>query len=221
MLKNMKAERPNAHLYIIHSGSEADKAVREELKKQLGERGDIKYTLFNWSQNAKLAATLKATPGCNVVSIYSHKDDQMRIYVSTLLNRLSAFKQNSPTLYTLNDWTRDYNDVDFNQLQQLNYHTFCTAWDMTNQIHVDFLQSYRDRFATEPTSQLAAIGHDLMLYLADGLAHKGTAFWEQPVATPEGMLQPMHLMRSGAGLENDRAQPYRMQYLKFVPATFK
>ena len=221
MLKNMKAERPNAHLYIIHSGSEADKAVREEMKRQLGERGDIKYTLFNWSQNAKLAATLKTTPNCSVVSLYSHKDDQMRIYVSTLLNRLSAIKQNSPTLYTLNDWTHDFSDVDFNQLQQLNYHTYCTAWDMTNQTHVEFLQAYRDRFATEPTTQLAAIGHDLMLYIANGLAHKGADFWQRPAAAPAGLLQPVHLVRSGAGLENDRAQLYQMQGLKFIPAAVK
>ena len=221
MLKNMKAERPNAHLYIIHSGSEADKAVREEMKRQLGERGDIKYTLFSWSQNAKLAATLKTTPNCSVVSLYSHKDDQMRIYVSTLLNRLSAIKQNSPTLYTLNDWTHDFSDVDFNQLQQLNYHTYCTAWDMTNQTHVEFLQAYRDRFATEPTTQLAAIGHDLMLYIANGLAHKGADFWQQPAAAPAGLLQPVHLVRSGAGLENDRAQLYQMQGLKFIPAAVK
>ncbi len=221
MLKNMKAERPGAHLYIIHSGTEADKAVREELKRQLDERGDIKYTLFSWSQNAKLATTLKATPGCNVVSIYTQKEDRMRFHVSTLLNRLSAIKQNSPTLYTLNDWTREYGDVDFVQLQQLNYHTFCTAWNMSNQTHVDFLQTYRNRFATEPTTQLAAIGYDLMLYLADGLAHKGAAFWQQPVAAPAGMLQPVHLVRSGAGIENDRAQLYRLQSLKFVPAAVK
>ena len=68
MLKNMKAERPNGHLYIIHSGSEADRAVREELKRQLDERKDIKYTLFNWSHSAKLAATLKATPDCKLSS---------------------------------------------------------------------------------------------------------------------------------------------------------
>ena len=221
MLKNMKTERPNSHLYIIHSGTDADKAVREELKRQLGERADIKYTLFSWTQNAKLTSTLKATPDCNVISIYSQKDDQMRIHVSTLLNRLSAIKQNSPTLYTINDWTRDFSDVDFNQLQLLNYHTYCTAWDMTNQTHVDFLQTFRNRFATEPTTQLATIGHDLMLYLAVGLAHNGADFWQQPVATPEGLLQPLHLVRSGAGFENDRAQLYRMQGLKFIPATVR
>ena len=222
MLKNMKAERPHAHLYIIHSGSEADRAVREELKRQLDERKDIKYTLFNWSQSAKLASTLKATPDCNVVSIYSHKSDQMRIHVSTLLNRLSAFKTHTPTLYTLTDWTVEYGDVDFAQLQLLNYHTFCTSWDMTNQVHTDFLQAWRDRYATEPVTQLAAIGYDLSLYIVAGLAHKGAEFWQATdKINPQGLLQPMHLVRSGAGLENDRAQLYRMESLRFIPALLK
>lgn len=222
MLKNMKAERPNAHLYIIHSGTEADKAVREELKRQLDERKDIKYTLFNWTQNAKLASTLKATPGSNVVSIYSGKSDQMRIYVSSLLNRLSAFKTHTPTLYTLNDLTTEISDIDFAQLQLLNYHTFSTSWDMTNQVHTDFLQAYRDRFATEPVTQLATMGYDLMLYLVGGLAHKGADLWQNTDRmNPAGLLQPMHLVRSGAGLENDRAQLYRMDNLRFVPAILK
>lgn len=222
MLKNMKAERPNAHLYIIHSGSEADRAVREEIKRQLDERKDIKYTLFNWSQSAKLASTLKATPGCNVVSIYSGKSDQMRMHVSTLLNRLAAFKTHTPTLYTLTDWTVEYGDIDFAQLQQLNYHTFSTSWDMTNQVHTDFLQAWRERYATEPVTQLAAIGYDLSLYIVGGLAHKGADFWQNSAqVNPQGLLQPMHLVRSGAGLENDRAQLYRMDNLRFIPAILK
>ena len=188
MLKNMKAERPNAHLYIIHSGTDADKAVREELKRQLDERKDIKYTLFNCS----------------------------------LLNRLSAFKNHTPTLYTLNDLTTEIGDIDFAQLQLLNYHTFSTSWDMTNQVHTDFLQAYRERFATEPITQLATMGYDLMLYLVGGLAHKGADLWQNTERlNPQGLLQPLHLVRSGAGLENDRAQLYRMDNLRFVPAILK
>ncbi len=221
MLNNMKAERPNAHLYIIHSGEASEKEVREELKQQLGERKDIRYTLFNWNQNAKLVSTIKATPNCNVVSIYSDKNDKMRFHVSTLLNRLSAIKKDSPTLYTLTDWTTEFNDVDFAQLQQLNYHTYSLSWDMTNETHVNFLKAYRERFAAEPVTQLAAIAYDLTLYIASGLAHKGTDFWQQPIATPEGLLQPMRLVKSGAGLENDRAQLYRMQGLRLIPAVVK
>ena len=221
MLKNMKVERPNGHLYIIYSNSKAEKAVMDELKRQLDERQDIPYTLFNWSQSAKLAGVLKKTPNCHVLSIYDQDKDNNRVFVGNLLNRLAAFKSDSPTLYTLNDWTRDYIDVDFAQLQLLNYHTFSTSWDMTNDVHVNFLQAYRTRFGTEPSSPLAAAGYDLMLYIGNGLSQKNNAFWQSPGNTLPTLIQPMHLSRHGAGLENDKAQLYRLEGLKFIKASFK
>lgn len=221
MLDNMKAERPDGHLYVIHGGSNAEKAVMAEIKHQLTERGDIKYTLFNWSQSGKLTSTIKATPGCHVLSIYDHKADQMRIYVSNLLNRLSAFKTNTPTLYTFTDWTQDYPDVDFAQLQLLGYHTFYTSWDMTNAIHVNFLKAFRHTYGTEPTSSLAATGYDLVHYIVEGLRRRNSAFWNQPIPTVPSLLHPLHLSRKQAGLENDKAALYRMESLRFVPAPLK
>ena len=221
MLKNMKVERPNGHLYIIHSNSKNEKAVLDELKRQLDERQDIPYTLFNWSQSAKLTGVLKKTPGCSVLSIFDQDKDNNRVFVGNLLNRLAAFKSDSPTLYSLSDWTRDYIDVDFAQLQLLNYHTFSTSWDMTNDVHVNFLQAYRTRFGTEPSSPLAAAGYDLMLYIGTGLSQKNSAFWQSPGNSLPTLIQPMHLSRHGAGLENDKAQLYRLEGLKFVKASFK
>lgn len=221
MLKNMKVERPDAHLYIIHSNAKAEKPMLEELKRQLDGRKDIRYTIFNWSQNAKLAATLKTTPNCNVVSIYDQGRDNNRVFVSNLLNRLSAFKNNPPTLYSFSDWTRDYSDIDFSQLQHLNYHTFYSSWDMTNQVHVDFLKAFRSKFASEPTSQLAANGYDLMLYIVSSLKRCGTDFWTTPTNTLPSLINPLHLNQSGMGLENDRSQLYRLDSLRFVPASLK
>ena len=221
MLNNMKHERPDAHLYIIHSNDKAERAVMDELKRQLTERGDIKYTLFNWSQSARLASVLKSTPNCHVLSIYDQGKDNNRVYCINLLNRLSSIKKDSPTLYTLNDWTREYADIDFAQLQLLNYHTFTLAWDMSNDVHVDFLQAYRTRFGSEPTSQLAATAYDLMLYIAGGLSRHNSDFWQQPGNSLPTLVQPLRLTRNGAGLENDRAQLYRMEGLRFVKAQFK
>ena len=221
MLKNMKLERPDGHLYIIHSNSKNEKAVMDELKRQLDERQDIPYTLFNWSQSAKLTGVIKKTPGCSVLSIFDQDKDNNRVFVGNLLNRLAAFKSDSPTLYSLSDWTRDYIDVDFAQLQLLNYHTFSTSWDMTNDVHVNFLQAYRTRFGTEPSSPLAAAGYDLMLYIGTGLSHKNSAFWQSPGNSLPTLIQPMHLSRHGAGLENDKAQLYRLEGLKFIKASFK
>ena len=219
MLNNMKAERPNGHLYIIHgANASSEKPVLDELKRQLKERGDIKYTLFNWNQSGKLTSTLKATPGCNVLSIYDHKVDQMRVYVSNLLNRLSAFKNDSPTLYTISDWTRDYNDVDFAQLQLLGYHTFSSSWDMTNSVHVDFLKAFRDTYGSEPTSPLAATGYDLTMYIISGLNRRSSEFWNQPIESMPVLVHPMHFSRQQAGLENDQPQLFRMEQLHFIPA---
>ena len=221
MLNNMVAERRDAHLYIIHSGSKNEKPVLDELKRQLDERGNIRYTLFNWSQNAKLATVLKKTPNANVVSLYDQDKDQNRVYVGNLLNRLTSLKQDTPVLYTLGDWTREYGDVDFNQLQNLNYHTFATGWDMTNEVHVEFLKAFRTRYGNEPTSSLAATGYDLTLFIVGGLSRKGADFWKNPGGLSAGVTQPMHLVRSGAGLENDCAMLYRMQGLVLVPVSFK
>ena len=215
MLDNMKHERPEGHLYVIHGGSE-DKNVLKEVKRQLSERGDMKYTLLNWNQSSKLTSTLKGTPNCHVLSIYDGKADQMRMYVTNVLNRLAAIKSNSPTLYTFSDWTRDYTDVDFAQLQLLNYHTFTTAWDMTNSVHVDFLRSFRERFGSEPTSVLAATGYDLAKYIVRGLSEGGSRFWTAPGEPRPGLLHPLHLGRRQAGLENDRPQLYHMEKLHFV-----
>lgn len=218
MLDNMKTERPDGHLYIIHGGSTAsEKPVLDELKRQLTERGDIKYTLFNWSQNGKLSSVLRNTPGCNVLSIYDHKADQMRVYSSNLLNRLSAFKTNSPTLYTFSDWTRDFGDVDFAQLQLLGYHTFTSSWDMTNAVHVEFLKAFRDTYGSEPTSPLAATGYDLTMYIVSGLHQRNSAFWEAPSRTMPSLVHPLHFSRQQAGLENDQPQLFRMESLHFIP----
>lgn len=220
-LTNMKFERPDGHLYIIHSNSAAEKPVMEELKRQLTERGDIKYTIFNWSQSAKLATVLKATPKCNVLSIYDQGKDNNRVFSINLLNRLASIKKDSPTLYTLTDWTREYNDIDFSQLQLLGYHTYSLAWDMTNDVHVQFLQSFRTRFGSEPTSQLAATAYDLMFYICHGLSRRNGDFWRMPGNSLPALVQPLHLCRSGAGLENDKAQLYRLEDLRFIKALFK
>lgn len=221
MLNNVGTECQGAHLYIIHSGAKAERPVLDEMKRQLDARGDIRYTLFNWSQNAKLATVLKKTPGAAVVSIYDQGKDQNRVFVGNLLNRLTSLKQGTPVLYTLGDWTREYGDVDFNQLQNLNYHTFATGWDMTNDVHVEFLKDFRTLYGNEPTSPLAATGYDLTMYIVGGLHRKGADFWNAPGGASEGLTQPIHLVRSGAGLENDRAMIYRMQELVLVPVSFK
>lgn len=218
MLANMHAERPDGHLYIIHGGGSGEKKVLAELRRQIAERGDIKYTLFNWSQSGKLASVLKTTPGCHVLSVYEHKNDQMRVYASNLLNRLSALKNTPPTLYTLTDWTEEYADMDYGQLQLLNYHTFYSQWNMLNPFHAEYLKRFRQKYGAEPTSTLSGVGYDLAKYIVGGLNQKGSAFWNAPGLMHEGMTAPIWLKRRGAGLENTRVRPYVMESLHFIPA---
>ena len=220
ILDNMKLERPDGHLYIIYGGT-GEKPLLTEIKRQLSERKDIKYTLFNWNQSNKLTSTLKATPNCHILSIYNQDNDQMRVYVSNLLNRLAAIKTNSPTLYTFSDWTRDYPDIDFSQLQLLNYHTFSSAWDLSNTVHVDFLTDFRNRFGSEPTSTLAATAYDLTTYIVHGLSLRNNRFWSDPGISLPNLLHPLHLGRREAGLENDQPQLYLMESLQLVPAPTK
>ena len=221
MLNNMKLERPNGHLYVIHSNAKAEKPVLDELKRQLDERKDIRYTIFNWTQSAKLTNVMKATPDCNVVSIYDQSKDNNRLFVGNILNKLSAFKTRTPMLYSLTDWTTQYMDLDFAQLQLLNYHTFSTSWDMTNEVHVQFLKDFRSRFGSEPTTSLASTGYDLMVYLVAGLSHRGTEFWSNPTRSLPAMTHPIQLQHSGEGLENASAQLYRLEDFRFVPAPVK
>lgn len=216
MLDNMKAERPDGHLYIVHSGAKSERAMLDEMKRQLDERKDIKYTVFNWSQSAKLSTFLKSTPGCSVVSLYDEGKDKNRVFASNLLNRLAAFKSQPPTLYTVSDWTKELPDVDFAQLQQVSYHTFSTSWDMTNQVHVDFLRNFRQTYGSEPTTPLAATGYDLAMYIVDGLRRRNTDFWTSPTGTLPTLIHPLHFSRSGAGLENDQPQLYKMEGLRLI-----
>ncbi|MBR1850844.1 MAG: ABC transporter substrate-binding protein [Bacteroidales bacterium] len=221
MLSNISKEHPGQHLYIIHSGSKSEKEQLDELKKQLDNRGDIKYTIFNWSQNAKLATTLKTTPSSVVVSIYDQDRSKNRVYVSTLLNKLSSFKKDQPTLYTYNDWTREYSDIDFSQLQHLSYHTFYTDWDMANSTHSDFLTAFREAYKTEPTGQFAALGNDIVRYFVNGLKTSGNDFWVTPTGPAPGMMAPIRLGRndSASGLENATAILYKMVDLQMTPVT--
>lgn len=221
MLNNMKKERPAGHLYIVHSNVKAERPVLDELKKQLDERGDIQYTIFNWNQAAKLTNVLKATPDCSVLSIYDQGRDPNRVFAGNLLNRLCAIKHGTPVLYTITDWTREYQDIDFAQLQALSYHTFATAWDMTNDVHVEFLRAFREKYEAEPTSSLAAMGYDLTLYIVDGLHSRGAEFWSSMTVGGANLTQPIRLKRSGAGLENCRAALYRMDNLRLVPVQSK
>ena len=106
--------------------------------------------------------------------------------------------------------------MDFAQLQQVSYHTFSTSWNMSNQVHVDFLRNFRQTYGSEPTTPLAATGYDLAMYIVDGLRRRNTDFWTSPTGTLPTLIHPLHFSRSGAGLENDQPQLYKMEGLRLI-----
>ena len=50
---------------------------------------------------------------------------------------------------------------------------------------------------------------------------KGADFWSNPTIGGDDLTQPLRLLRRQAGLENVRATLFRMDALRFVPATTK
>ena len=180
----------------------------------------MEYTLVDWAQSAKFTSMLKNTPQSVVVSVYDQDKSKNRIYVSQLLNKLSSIKSRTPYLFTFDDWSAQYSDVDFSQLQSVNYHTFYGDWHMTTPSHKDFVETFRDRYKTEPTSTYAGMANDIILYFVWGLQQKGTAFFTSPVIpAPEGVIYPLSFAhdRQDYGFENQNALLYRMTDFQFQP----
>lgn len=209
---------PGAEVFVIHSGARAEKKALAALTSEMDKVEGMNYKLVDWAKAQKLSSMLKSSGQAVVVSLYDQDKSKNRIYVSQLLNRLSAIKTNTPYLFTFVDWTSLYSDIDFAQLQNLNYHTFYTDWLMTDDRHRAFVEDFREEFKTEPTSTYAGMAHDIILYFVCGLQQRGTAFFESPVIpAPKDMIYPMAFGRSRQdyGFENEEAILYRMSDFQF------
>lgn len=211
---------PTAPIYIIHSGAKAEKSALDALTAELKGHANLNYTLVDWAQQSKLTNMIKNGERSVVVSLYNQDKSKNRIYASQLLNKLSAFKSKTPYLFTYEDWAVQYNDVDFAQLQNLNYHTFCMEWDRSNSQHKDFIDLFAKRYSTEPTNVYAGMANDIILFFVSGIQQKGTDFFRSPViACPAGMICPMSFSHSRAdyGYENQKATLFRMTDFHFIP----
>lgn len=211
---------PSAHVYVVHSGAKAEKRSINALTAEMERIDGMEYTLVDWAQSAKFTSMLKNSPQSVVVSVYDQDKSKNRIYVSQLLNKLSSIKTRTPYLFTFDDWSSQYSDVDFLQLQNLNYHTFYGDWHMNTPSHKDFVETFRDRYKTEPTSTYAGMANDIILYFVCGLQQKGTAFFASPVIpAPEGVIYPLSFShdRQDYGFENQNALLYRMTDFQFQP----
>ena len=214
------------NLYILHSNNKNGSDEREfhdELQRQLEARKDIRYTFFDWSANAKLVSTLKTTSDNVIISIYDQDKNRNTVYATTLQNRLSSLNKNVPVLMTTTNFLTEYPNVDFEQLQHLNYTMVTMGYlDYNNQKHKDFINTYKDKFRTEPNTLYAGVAHDIMLYFSTALWRNGAEFWRNPQKfnAPLGMLFPFSFKQPSptGGYENQSPDIYRMNNYQLVPA---
>lgn len=221
ILNAIRKTKPNAHLLLVHSGTKAESAYYNEITHQLQEQTEIQYTIFDWKANAKLATTLKQYPGCVILNIFDQGRDKNRIQVSNLLNKLASIKNNPPTLITYTDYTKEYSDIDYSQLQLLSYHTFNNDLNADNQRHQSFMEDFRTQYKTEPIDVYAPLGHDIIIYFLSGLQQSGTNFFHTlsfSQSAPHGLIYPMRFKQPGAnsGFENQSATLQKLNEFNFT-----
>lgn len=213
------------NLFIVHSNSKLEKRFLDEFQQQLKNQNKIKYTIFDWSANAKLVGMLKASPDDNIViNLYDQNKDKNKTQSSLILNRLFSVKKNTPTLITMPNWASKYEDIDYNQLQRLNYHFLSNSYlDYNNPKHKAFIERFKEKYKTEPLGNYAALGNDIIIHFVAGINSKGTEkFWQDPnTERRHSMLYYFHFKRSAPdkGFENQNAYFYRLNTkYQFVPA---
>jgi LysM repeat protein len=224
LLDNFAQKHRNGNLYILHSNNKSnnsdEKAYHEEMQKQLEKRKDIKYTFIDWSANAKLVPALKSTSDNVILSIYDVDRNKNTVFATTLLNRLSPLAK-PPVLVTTYNYITEYPNVDFEQLQKVKYTTVTTGYlDYSNTKHKNFIDTYKDKFRTEPNTLYAGVAHDIMIYFCTALHQRGAEFWRNPdqFKSPSEMLFPFSLRQhaAGCGYENQSIDLYQMLNFKLV-----
>ena len=226
MLDIVAKKHRNGHLYVLHSntksGATDEKEYRDELQRQLEARKDIRYTFFDWNANAKLLSTLKTTSDNVIISVYDCDRNKNTVFATTLLNRLSSINKNAPVLMTVTNYLTEFPNVDFEQLQHLSYTTVTTGYlDYNNFKHKSFIDTYKDKFRTEPNTLYAGVAHDIMLYFSTALWRQGAEFWRNPqkFSAPSGMLFQFSLKQPSptGGYENQYPDIYQMVNFKLTP----
>ncbi|MCQ2278376.1 MAG: LysM peptidoglycan-binding domain-containing protein [Bacteroidales bacterium] len=219
MLKIVSSQFPGSNIYVIHSNNQDENGLLEELQLQANSHG-LSLNLFEWSKNAQLATTLRKTRDNVIINIYDHGRKENRVQATTLLNRISGTGNGQNILLSRENYVTDIPDIDYNQLQSVNYTMLNTAYlDVNDPSHKTFIDRFTKRFKTIPQNNLAGMGHDIMLYFATAISQKGIEFWRNPsIAVPQGMLFPMRLSQKDAstGFENQESIFYRLENLRLI-----
>ena len=226
MLDMVTAKYKDSHIYVIHSGSRTSRTGESEylaeIQKQLDARGNTKYTLFDWTANAKLINALKTTKNNVIISIYNVDKNKNVAFANTLLTRLYTLKTNVPILLSYNDFLKELNIDKFEEMQHVNYAPVTMGYlDYDNPLHKKFIETYKTKFRTEPNSLYAGVAHDIMYYFVMALTQNGAEFWRNPqnFATPAELLFPLSLKQQSptSGYENQSAELYQMINFRLKP----
>ena len=221
LIRFVKEQPSHPHLYIVHSGASTEKDAVNLITSMLAEQPQVKYTLCDWSANARLVAQLKASNDAVVLCLYDRGKDRNHTFVGTLLGRLATISGSGRvTLATLDNWCDLYKDVDIGYLQNLHYLTFPMGWDYGNTVHQDFLTDFRARYGVEPTGSFSSLGYDLIRYFVSGIYAKGTDFWRAPnVVQPEGALRKYSFRQNSTsdGFECSNAALFQLVDYKLIP----
>ena len=225
VINSVKKNFKNPHLYLIHSNSKNEKVWFEEFKKQLSEQKEVEYTLFSWAASNRLVQMLKNDNSNVVVSIYDEAPGKNKAFSNLLMNKLFSLKKTTPTLLTTDNYIKTYSDIDYNQLERLEYHTFDNTYlDYSNPVHKDFIDKFKEKYKTEPIGEYALIGNDIVIHFVLGLHRRGSEFWKNPnISANSNVLYPMLFKRpaDGDGFENQAAYIYKMEDYKLVPVNRK
>ncbi len=222
MIDVMNREHAGGNLYLVHSKARAEAPLFNAFKAQLEGNGSLRfhYSIVDWAAIAKLGPALKSTHDNVVVNLFDQGKDKNRIQLNNLLNKLVSLNE-VPILMSAANYVRDVNDIDFSQLQRVNYHMIYTSYlDYNNTAHKSFIDNFKDRYRTEPVGVYAGVANDILIYFVTAINQKGTTFWYNPsqFSAPSSLLFPLQIERSPlGGFENQKASLYKMKDFHLVP----
>lgn len=222
MLTMIGKNYKNPNVFVVHSNSKNEKPWLDAFQTQLQGQSSIKYTIFDWNANSKLAGMLKNDENNIVINIYDQDKNKNKTQSSLIMNKLFSVKKNPPVLISTSNWMNKYEDVDYSQLQRLNYHVFTQSYlDYANPKHKVFIDKFKEEYKTEPLNNYAALGNDIIVYFVTGVNLNGKEFWKKPnLPNQTAMLYQYSFSRSNenSGLENQVISFYRINSnYKLVP----
>lgn len=209
----LKKDYPLANIIFVHSGKPTEKIFLDCFAEKLADNKGITHKSLIWDSKLNFSSHLSNEKKNIIVSLYDQNKQSNTLYVSFLLNKLGSMKKNPPILFGPVEWL-DYPNIDYSYLERLKFHYADNLYlDPLNYLHQKFINEFITKYAVEPNSQFAAVGHDLIIHFVTGLQQKKEKFWERPNASSTDILHPTSYKRAkpNSGFENNRRFIYKIE----------